>query len=442
MDFEWQGGPIDPSSPFHKYAMKRTHSQFESPSKGNLPSLSEPNGKPWFFSNLPASPREPQPSPFRNPSFTTPRKPFDIDFSSGPESSPAEQADNEETPDSKPFEFTSNNCAKPSNKRNSLFGMYGKFAPSPSRFVKPFNDALEKRIHKRRRRAQDFSVSKEIALSRRSSDDTSDDEVRAGSKSLTRRSPSKPLPAIPSDQYPPRQEGLLTRIFSFLTTYPSAPAIIAKYLQILCNLFIFGFVFYLIWGVISAIRSDIDRMADESIAEVLSEMSSCSKNYIENRCGADARLPALEQVCSNWEVCMNRDPNAVKRARLSAHTFAEIFNSFVEPISLKTMGVMFTLLIIVLLVTNGTFTLYRRQYEHYHPPPPYWQGQHPSGNYQYPPVTMTPGMGYQQHNQLAWEQDQTQQAMHDGNQARLEWNRSPSKEHGRGRSRSPEKKSR
>ncbi|RMZ83359.1 hypothetical protein DV737_g1657, partial [Chaetothyriales sp. CBS 132003] len=261
-------------------------------------------------------------SPFRSPSFTTPRKPFDIDFSSGPESSPADQlVSNDDTPDSKPFEFKSSlsngndaegSAAKPEGgKRNSLFGMYGKFAPSPSALRKPFNDALEKRIHKRRR------------------------DVRDG-------------------------DGLLTRIFTFLTTYPSAPAIIAKYLQILSNVFIFTCVFYLLYSAVATVRSDIDRLADEAVSEILAEMSTCSRNYVENRCAADTRLPALETVCSSWEICMQRDPNAVKRARLSAHTLADILNGFVEPISWKTMAVMFAGLVLVLLLTNGTFTLYRR----------------------------------------------------------------------------------
>lgn len=34
---------------------------------------------------------------------------------------------------------------------------------------------------------------------------------------------------------------------------------------------------------------------------------------------------------------MNRDPTVVGRARVSAETFAEIVNSFIEPISYKTM---------------------------------------------------------------------------------------------------------
>jgi len=34
---------------------------------------------------------------------------------------------------------------------------------------------------------------------------------------------------------------------------------------------------------------------------------------------------------------MSRDPREVARARVSAETFAEILNSFVEPISYKAM---------------------------------------------------------------------------------------------------------
>jgi hypothetical protein len=45
----------------------------------------------------------------------------------------------------------------------------------------------------------------------------------------------------------------------------------------------------------------------------------------------------MEKACLAWEKCMNRDPTVVGRARVSAETFAEIINSFIEPISYKTM---------------------------------------------------------------------------------------------------------
>ena len=71
--------------------------------------------------------------------------------------------------------------------------------------------------------------------------------------------------------------------------------------------------------------------------EILQEMAVCSKEYLENRCAPNTRVPAMEKACLAWEKCMNRDPNVVGRARVSAETFAEIINSFIEPISYKTM---------------------------------------------------------------------------------------------------------
>ena len=67
-------------------------------------------------------------------------------------------------------------------------------------------------------------------------------------------------------------------------------------------------------------------------------MALCSKNYVDNRCSPPDRIPAMEATCITWENCMTRDPKTVGRARVSAETFAEILNSFVEPISYKTMA--------------------------------------------------------------------------------------------------------
>jgi Di-sulfide bridge nucleocytoplasmic transport domain len=71
-------------------------------------------------------------------------------------------------------------------------------------------------------------------------------------------------------------------------------------------------------------------------------MAVCTKEYLQNRCAPGTRVPAMEKACLAWEKCMNRDPSVVGRARVSAETFAEIINSFIEPISYKTMVTRFT----------------------------------------------------------------------------------------------------
>jgi Di-sulfide bridge nucleocytoplasmic transport domain len=300
------------------------YSIFETPQKSSFPTLDAPNSKPFYFSDVPP---QPDASQFRTPSFTKPRIPLDYDFSSGPEnSSPAEQADNEDTPEAKRL-ATELNCDETTpSKRNSLFNFYGKYAPtSAGRGEIPkklYSNGVVKRMHKRRRRAQNFE--KQLALGRRPSEDSSEEDA----------GPSQNEPKHP----PPLQEiGWMTGLFTFIHTYPDAPSIIAKYLQVFFNAAILAGCLYMFCSFYATIQADVNRASEDAKAEVLAEMATCTKNYIDNRCGANNRLPALETVCSNWELCMSRDPSAVKRARLSAHTFAEIFNSFVEPISLKTM---------------------------------------------------------------------------------------------------------
>lgn len=445
MDYQWQTSrPVDPSSPFHKFAManekKRktdpksifstlpnltseqgSHSRVNSPGKENFPSLREPNGKPFFFSS---TPKNMPASPYREPSFTTPRKAYDLDFSSGPESSPMAPTEDEDTPNAKPLPPIPTELKK--SKRNSLFNFYGKWAPKSGKGeISKTSDAVTKRVHKRRRQAQSFE--KQLARARRESEDSCDDDEPQSTNKKQKKT-----------RQPVQEVGWITGLFTFIHTYPDAPSIIAKYLQVFFNaMILFGclYVFYSFWATI---RSDVDKASEDAMQEVLAEMTACSKNYIDNRCNAPNRLPALEQVCANWELCMNRDPNAIKRASLSAHTFAEIFNSFVEPISLKTMVFTFLIVAVALLVNNATFTIYRRSQEHH-------DGyRQPSGQYGMHPgqhggamgqFAMTPALPYQTPQQYGWNGGHPPHGL---GQSEYDQPESPSKD--RGKSRSPDKK--
>lgn len=192
MDFEWQTrAPGDVTSPFYQLSMQHDnqkkrmpplsntaqpsrkltrigpHSTFDSPEKKSLPALREPNSQPYLFSQPPGTPK---PSAFNQPAFMTPRK-FDLDFSSGAEnmSSPDNAADNEDTPDATPIKAAGNH-------RNSLFNMYGRFAPSPGRGEIPrvnhYSNALARRVHKRRRRDKALGMQ----VRRDGSDDDDDDD--------------------------------------------------------------------------------------------------------------------------------------------------------------------------------------------------------------------------------------------------------------------------
>lgn len=98
----------------------------------------------------------------------------------------------------------------------------------------------------------------------------------------------------------------------------------------------------------------------------MSEIAHCSRQYQENRCSPDQRVPAMEKVCMDWETCMYRDPSTTSRARLHAETIAEILNGFFGAISTKTFILMIGGTVLVLTLFNVAFYFGRHSHSHSH----------------------------------------------------------------------------
>lgn len=291
------------------------HSIFASPEKKSMPSLRKPNSQPFLFSQpRPLPSTESAKAVFGQPAFTTPRK-FEVDFSSGAEnfSSPENAADIEDTPEQ----------TKSPSKRNSLFNLYGRFAPSPGRGEIPrlnhYSNAVARRVQKRRRRDRE--------LDRRLRRESEDDSDQPGAESSPSAQPKHARSWFAS----------FSEFFALLEAHPHVPSILSWWAQLVVNLSLFSLAIYIVFGFVSAVRAEFDQAAEEVSDTILAEMAVCAKNYVDNKCAGGDRLPALETVCENWERCMNRDPAKVGRAKVSAHTMAIIINSFIDPISWKAI---------------------------------------------------------------------------------------------------------
>ena len=349
MDFKWdnKSGPVEKDSPFfagvantkyhtfagHKrqynitqisslidgdsHALKGTAQEFDSPTKPSLPALRDPENQTYLFS-------APKP-PFRNPSFTTPQKTIETDFSTPPDQSSPANADSENTPEPHSrtgVQFTS---SKPDKKASSQ-GLFSKHISSGKGEItrKSYSDALSRRVQKRRRR----DVDKDVQLApRRSSNDSDSEERPSSSEGL--RSKSKPPKVQPM--------GFIPSVLTFIDAHPSLPNTLSFYVQFLLNCFFAFCMMYVLYGIYSTITNDINERALIESSEIFAEMAACAHEFKENRCERDTRVPAMETVCNNWEKCMQRDPLKVGRSRLTAGMFAEIFNGFIEPISLKAI---------------------------------------------------------------------------------------------------------
>lgn len=224
------------------------------------------------------------------------------------------------------------------HRRDSWWSRAAGLVSSPGRGEVPRGlQKDEKLVTKVQKKRRGETVRQLVKLRTNSMSDTEASQSPSPAKSkkrsrwLTRRTTPEPEPA----PLPPK--GTLTGWAEFLTAHPTLPQILSWYAQLTLNAFIISFVIFMLYNFYSTIRKDVDKKSMEAISELLAEVQVCARQYTENKCAPETRVPAMETVCTNWEKCMNRDTRALSRAKISVGMWAEIFNSFVEPISWKTM---------------------------------------------------------------------------------------------------------
>ncbi|WVW86940.1 hypothetical protein I302_108996 [Kwoniella bestiolae CBS 10118] len=147
------------------------------------------------------------------------------------------------------------------------------------------------------------------------------------------------------------------------------PALLLGYLQFAVNASIVLFCLYLGVQFVLTVRRDVkDKMQEHSV-EILQEIAECTNLYLTNRCDPVLRVPAMEAPCKAWDACMNRDPTMVGRINIIAETFAGVINSFVDPISWKTMSFTLVTLSFLIILTNSALFNLRAKASHHDPPP-------------------------------------------------------------------------
>ncbi|EGV66767.1 hypothetical protein PSN45_002947 [Yamadazyma tenuis] len=217
-------------------------------------------------------------------------------------------------------------------KKNSKTGLKSKVLFSPTKEVKNFKDYF----------------------------DSTDDEIMNDSiqlnlnrRRVSRRGSHEDITTAVLDK---DDENLIHRIL----TDSNIPYVLSLYLQLLFNILIVGLIAYFVVIFITTIRSDINNKLELYITDSLQEISKCSREYYRNRCNDDKVPPVLENQCTSWLKCMNRDPQLIGKSRITAETLADILNGFVKPISWKAMFFLLIAIFGSLVITNVAFNTYRK----------------------------------------------------------------------------------
>eukprot|EP01006_Ploeotia_vitrea_P034882 TRINITY_DN65816_c5_g2_i1.p1 TRINITY_DN65816_c5_g2~~TRINITY_DN65816_c5_g2_i1.p1 ORF type:complete len:489 (-),score=164.31 TRINITY_DN65816_c5_g2_i1:56-1390(-) len=155
------------------------------------------------------------------------------------------------------------------------------------------------------------------------------------------------------------------------------PGTLIGYLRVFVNVLLIGFFCYLLYIAVDSVQGDIEKRVDALSADIVKDIALCAREYRENKCDPATRLPAMQKECDAWERCMERDPSAVARAKLSARTLGEVINDFIDPLSSKSLIAIFVLFFGTLIVSNYVFqhAANSQQSHHHHsaasvhPPP-------------------------------------------------------------------------
>ncbi|KAG5981735.1 hypothetical protein E4U55_002607 [Claviceps digitariae] len=366
MDWEYQDrGPLDPTSPFAqaaKHAQRnKLESSFSTPSRkpnpfARLQSASEshlhPPQTPRFTPQLPSKTTA---APFRNPAFTTPRKPVDeVNFSeaSGAEDSPA-QTEASDYPNDTPDIDRRADASLGASLSPLKIDKSSRYSKPSSVFKKHATGRGEIRgyrdINKVMRKRKRHNLDKDVGSVSRGHDgdlwDSDSDASEDGSSSSHSKSQGSQG----------KQKGPFESFFHAMNKYPNTPDHMQRWMQLGTNVFLVSVLTYVCWSVVSTIRTDIYNANLAEQRNLLGQIEACQDKWTINGCKDNDR-PALKVLCDEWHECMRQDPDAIMRVKVTAKQVAEIINEFTETMHLKAWGVILSIMLICTTVNFRAFS--------------------------------------------------------------------------------------
>ncbi|PHH72151.1 hypothetical protein CDD82_6145 [Ophiocordyceps australis] len=335
MDWKFDGpGPTDSTSPFVQATkgIAPRGPQFQHFDPGARPITPLVRRQQLHSQQTPSQQAA---SPFRNPPFTTPRKPFDEDVQS--EYSPSLTEASEEPPDTpecdwRPGAMLEAPIAPSRIDKSSRYARQGQ----PVRKHTPGKGEIPSYKHwpcgtrNRKRQAYDKDVGA-LGVIHGTQEDNSDPDSSAAGR------PSR---------------GIVESFIHTINQYPNTPDYMLRWFALSHRLILFSAAAYIFWAVVSTVRNDISVANDLARTELMSKMTECQTQYTMNECSKRDR-PALRIMCEQWYDCMAQNPGSISSIKVTARQVAEIINEFAETMNLKAWALVVVSITLMTLVVNN-----------------------------------------------------------------------------------------
>lgn len=130
------------------------------------------------------------------------------------------------------------------------------------------------------------------------------------------------------------------------------PRIVLGYIQLAVNLFFALVTVLSVSYFLFIVHRDIQIRIISHGQVISTSVKSCLNSFQENQCErVTSRLPAMQKLCSEWEICMSQSPRNVVTLQVFAEMVSESINKAVDPLSYKALGFI-TLVIVAFIYFN------------------------------------------------------------------------------------------
>ncbi|KAM0672405.1 hypothetical protein CWI42_011620 [Ordospora colligata] len=118
------------------------------------------------------------------------------------------------------------------------------------------------------------------------------------------------------------------------------PVMLIRYLHLVLNVVMIGFICYAVVYVFVSIQRDIRYKVSNRKLHIKKEIEDARTSYEINKCHPDTRVPAIEELCNKWECTIKNGNGSVGYTRIIAEVFGDVLDGFVRKFSMKSSLIM------------------------------------------------------------------------------------------------------
>ncbi|KAJ7589638.1 Di-sulfide bridge nucleocytoplasmic transport domain-containing protein [Mycena floridula] len=116
---------------------------------------------------------------------------------------------------------------------------------------------------------------------------------------------------------------------------PDKTVILLGYVRFCVHLALSVVAIYLLLLFIVTVQRDVQSRVSQYQSQAIQEIALCTHHWTTNNC--QQPIPAMLEVCAEWETCRSRDVTGVGRAKVVGEVVGEVLDAFVVSISWKTL---------------------------------------------------------------------------------------------------------